>query len=353
MTSRSTLIILTPGFPSDEHDTTCLPAQQCFIRTLNKIFPDLKVVVVAIQYPYRAGRYTWHGNTVIALNSKNMPRLLRPLFWVKTCLRLGAIRSHSRLVGVLSFWCLEEALIGRLFSKWKGTRHLSWISGQDARKTNPFIRWMRPRPDSLVAMSEFLADELERNFKIRPKYLIPNAIDPAAYTGLPVKTLDILGVGSLIPLKQYGIFVDVIAALVSETPSLKAVLCGAGPEMEMLKKKIAALNLSENIELAGELPHPDVLTLMQQSKIMLHPSSYEGYSTVCLEALYAGCHVVSFVVPEKRQMKHWHKANSKDEMIGQCKSILEQESDFSRILLYDMDDSARNMLAIFDYPATT
>ena len=37
---QKTLIILSPGFAKDEADTTCLPAQQVFIKALNKNFPS-------------------------------------------------------------------------------------------------------------------------------------------------------------------------------------------------------------------------------------------------------------------------------------------------------------------------
>jgi glycosyltransferase involved in cell wall biosynthesis len=348
--SRPTLLILTPGFPSDESDTTCLPAHQCFVRALNTVFPDLELVIVAFQYPYRSGRYTWHGNTVIAFNGKLIPKWRRPLFWIKSWLRLNAMNPQG-MIGVLSFWCLEEALVAKFFSNHHRLAHLSWLCGQDARLNNRYFKLVRPKAQQLVAMSPFLADETEKNFGVRPAYIIPNAIDPAEYAPASgERTIDILGVGSLIALKQYTVFVEVVAELVKKNPSLKAVLCGAGPEREKLERMIGDLGLKGNLSLQGECPRAEVLSYMQRAKILLHPSTYEGYSTVCLEALYAGCYVVSFILPEKRDISHWHGVADRAEMTAKCETILSEETDFAPVLVHDMHDSARAMLKLFNYP---
>ena len=37
---EKTLVILTPGFPSNEADTTCLPMQQNLVRSLKLMYPQ-------------------------------------------------------------------------------------------------------------------------------------------------------------------------------------------------------------------------------------------------------------------------------------------------------------------------
>jgi len=99
----------------------------------------------------------------------------------------------------------------------------------------------------------------------------------------------------LIPLKQYHLFIEALSLLKVFFPDIKAVICGNGPEMERLQALASTLHLEKNLLFTGELPHNDVLALMQRSKVFLHPSNYEGFSTVLSEALYAGVHVVSFL----------------------------------------------------------
>jgi glycosyltransferase involved in cell wall biosynthesis len=278
-----------------------------------------------------------------------MPKILRPLLWLKTYLQLNKINT-SEILGVLSFWLHDGALVGGYFAKRKGVKHLSWVTGQDAKKGNPFVSLIRPKPMNLIAMSDFLADQFEKNYSIRPDHVVPNGVNPVAFPPSKVeRTIDLLAAGSLIPLKQYSIFVDVVAELIKVKASLQAVLCGAGPETEMLTNKIATLKLQHAITLKGELQHEQVLAMMTQSKIFLHPSSYEGYSTVCLEALFAGCHVISFIAPEKRVIAHWRIAGTKEDMISQCKTILQHEVDFSSVLVHNMDDCARRIVGLFGY----
>lgn len=56
---------------------------------------------------------------------------------------------------------------------------------------------------------------------------------------------------------------------------------------------ILDLSLSNNIEMTGLLQHHDSVQMMQRAKLLLHPSSYEGFGIVCIEALYARAHVIS------------------------------------------------------------
>ena len=41
------LVIITPGFPANEEDTTCLPSQQLLVRALNRIDPALDIVILS------------------------------------------------------------------------------------------------------------------------------------------------------------------------------------------------------------------------------------------------------------------------------------------------------------------
>ena len=346
---NETLVILSPGFAKDETDTTCLPSQQIFVKALNKNFREINIVIIALHYPYREDQYLWFGNTVISLNGKGFPKFLRPWLWIKAYYRLTKIDKQTKIAGVLSFWCHETALLGKFFASKKKIKHFIWLHGQDARSTNSFVRWINPGSENLIALSDFLADEFERNHNVRPKYIIPNGIDPTLFSTLkPEKQIDVLGVGSLIPLKQYSIFIDVVYELVKYKPTLRAALIGAGPEEKQLRSQIARLNLEPNITLVGEIPHEQVINFMLQSKILLHPSSYEGYSTVCLEALYAACHVVSFQAAENTTIHQWHIVKSKNEMIDWCKRILLQNSvTFAPVLRNTMEDSAKAIVRLF------
>jgi glycosyltransferase involved in cell wall biosynthesis len=346
---RKTLIILSPGFPANEEDSTCLPAQQSFVRSLNKIFPDLKIIILAFEYPFVRSAYSWHNNSVISFAGKNRRKLFRLMIWRKIWQELKKINKQENIIGLLSFWCTETALVGKLFAKKFKLKHYCWVLGQDARKGNKMIRFTKPRSEELIAMSDSLASEFFTNYKIHPKYIIPNGIDPTLFQqNNSEKDIDVSAAGSLITLKRYDIFINVINQVNKNIPSLKAILIGKGEEEKKLISLIEKSDLQNNITLTGEIPHEEVLKIMQRSKIFLHTSSYEGFSGACLEALYAGAHVISFCEPMKQKIDHWHIVKDEKEMFDKTIELLNNPStDFTPVLPFTMDNTAKEMMSLF------
>ena len=106
--------------------------------------------------------------------------------------------------------------------------------------------------------------------------------------------------------------------------------------------------LDNHIAIIGEQLHNEVLKLMQGSKILLHPSSYEGFSTVCLEALYAGMHVISFHKPMKENIKNWHVVKDKNEMAKKAMTLLvDSNIKFERVRVYAMEGAVSAIMDLF------
>lgn len=346
-----TLVILSPGFPKDEADTTCLPAHQVFIKALNKNFPSLKIIILSFQYPFSTSAYNWYGNKVIPFNGMKKGVIARLFLWRHLLRTLHETKKENNITGLFSFWCTECALIGKYFGKRNNLKHFSWITGQDAKKGNKYISLIRPRPYELIAMSDFLSKEFYKNYAVRPLHIIPNGIDPSLFSIQSTeRDITVLGAGSLIPLKQYDVFINVVKEITNEIPGTRAMLCGKGPGEIQLQKLIVRHQLQNNILLTGEKSHAEILQLMRRTKVFLHTSNYEGFSTVCLEALYAGCHVISFIKPMKHDIAHWHIVQSKEEMVKKAMEILHNsETDYTGVLPYTMDDSALAVMQLFNY----
>lgn len=345
MSDQKTLVIISPGFPADENDSTCLPTQQLLVKYINQVFPGIRVVILALQYPYRNEPFTWNGNKVIPLNSKKTPKIFRPLLLWKATRLLKQIDRETKISAVLTFWCGETSLIGKRFAKRNSIPFKIWISGQDARK-NPLVSWIAPSADDLVAMSDFLADEFFKNHKLRPAHTVFNAIESPAQSHF-AKDLDVLGAGSLIRLKRYDSFVRVVKAI-SNKRGINAELVGNGPEEINLEKLIKENLLGQVMTMTGELSHEELLKKMERSKIFIHPSSYEGYSTVCLEALSRGCHVISFTHAEHKPIDHWHIVRDEEEMIEKALELLSKSIDHKSIVVHLMEDTASQMIKLLD-----
>ena len=342
---NKTLIVLIPGFPVNEADTTCLPAQQLLIRKINKLLPSLEIIIIAFQYPFINEEYSWFGNGVIPFNGANKGGISQKILWLKVLRQLHKLKKQKNIMGVFSCWCTECALVGKYFSTRNNLQHYIWICGQDARANNKLVKLIKPDADSLIAISKSVRDEFVKNHKVLPKYIIENGIDTEAYNNKEIeKDIDILGVGSLIPLKQFEILINVVARLKDIRPNIKSVICGDGKEKNKLALMIKNLSLENNIMLTGEISHNEVLLHMQRSKILLHPSSYEGFSGVCIEALYAGAHVISFCDPVEQPVKHWHIVNDIESMYQHSLEILNDvNTDYSPVLVNDMETVQQNL----------
>lgn len=356
MNKRSkTFIIFSPAFPSNESDTIWLPSLQTFVRALNRNYPELDVKIFAFQYPHITEVYKWHNNTVIPFNGWYKKRPARLLMWMKIFFKVRQIKKEQDVIGIFSQWCNECTLVAKYISSFFHIKQFCWIVGQDARASNHYVKYIRPKPTSLITLSDFLADEFYKNHGIKPMYTVPKGIDVSLFDSPPtIKDIDVIGVGSLSILKQYNIFVQIIAELKKSLPNIKAVLCGDGEDRDHIEKMIRDSSLTENIELTGTIQHAEALKMMQRAKILLHPSSYEGFGTVCIEALYAGAHVISFVQPMYQEIKNWSIVKTNEEMQAKALEILTSvQTIYEPVLVYSADDAAKKIMQLFNYTMYT
>ena len=349
MSNKEILIILSPGFPESEADSTCLPMQQQFVRALKEMHPELDIVVLTFQYPYHRKEYNWFEIKVIPFGGRNKGGFHKLLLRNKINSTLKKLYRERQIVGLFSFWYNECAFIGKKFAAKYGVKHYCWILGQDARKGNEYPKLLPPLSNELVALSDFIQNEFERNHGIKPQFVIPPGIDETLFSSIPKeKDIDLLGVGSLIPLKQYDIFIEIVVELKKQMPRIKVLLAGKGPEREKLQSLISKFNLESSVTMTGELPYSEVLKLMQRAKVFLHPSSYEGFGCVCLEALHAGARVISFCKPMNAQITHWHIVKDKDAAIANALKILsDQHTEYNPVKEFSINNTVTAMMKLW------
>ena len=349
-TKSKALLVFSPAFAADEADTAWLPSLQNFVRALDKNFPQLKVIVFAFQYPHSNQKYSWQKTGVIPFNGLHKNKVSRLMMWVKIFMEVRQIKRSHQVLGILSMWCTECAFVGKYAGRFFRLVHFCWIVGQDARATNTYVKRIRPQPSSLITISDFLVDEFYRNHRIKPLHVIPMGIDISLFGPQPKKDIDVIGAGSLSRLKQYDLFVEIVAKLKKKLPGLTAMLCGDGEDRNRIEEMIRQHSMEEFLALSGHLPYADVLKFMQRSKILLHPSSYEGFGMVCLEALYAGAHVISFTQPMHHDIKNWHVVKTTEEMQAKASELLtSSDTVYEPVLVYSMDDTAKAIMNLFEY----
>lgn len=345
----ATFVILTPGFPENEEDSTCLPAFQQFALSLQKLYPQYELVVITFQYPFKKREYVWNEIRVIALGGNNRPLLSRFLIWIQAYRALKQLKKETQIIGLLSLWLSECALVGKVFSKVHHLKHFMWLIGQDAKKSNQYIKRIRPKGEEIIAMSDFLEEEYFQNHGRRPFMIAENGIIPGSFPefNAGARPIDVLGVGSLIPLKNYALFIEIIADLKREIPQIQAVIVGTGEEEHRLKTLVKVLGLEQNLRFAGLQPHAAVFDLMNQSKVFLHTSHYEGNSTVLMEALYSGCYTFSTRPLSNTPVEHLYILSDKESFVNALRDHFRKKPLNTRVVFNTMDASVTKIMELY------
>ena len=112
----------------------------------------------------------------------------------------------------------------------------------------------------------------------------------------------ILSVARQYPRKNTSFLISAMKNVVSKIPNAKLFVIGGGPMERSLRAQVSDLELSNNIEILGEVPeNDDVLKAYEKAHIFCLPSLQEGFGIVFLEAMCAGLPVVAMnvsAVPE-------------------------------------------------------
>lgn len=290
----SRIILITPGFTADEYDRNCLPTLQLYVETL--LSQQLEVHIVALDYPFSEKNYVWKGATVHPCGGRNSRWLKPRTIWraIRHCRRLLETPQPTLLHSFWLGWCSG---IGEWVSRRKKTPHLTTLMGQDVLPPNRhrFRFLTKARQRRLVALSDFQNDIFEKNAGFRAAHVIPWGASAAETPKtLPeYRPLDVLGVGSFISLKKWDKWLKTIALARKEKPELRAELIGGGPLYAVLQQYAAQLGLTDCVRFSGDLPRPEVLKKMLETRVLLHTSEYESQGYVLTEAAMNGCRIVS------------------------------------------------------------
>ena len=121
----------------------------------------------------------------------------------------------------------------------------------------------------------------------------PAGPDPPPTQGLPAKY--ILMVGTLEPRKNYLRAIQAFARFQSQGFSdwHLVIAGGKGWGSEQVDALVGQLGLSQTVTLMGRVTPPVLATLYRQAGALFYPSLYEGFGFPILEAMVAGCPVVT------------------------------------------------------------
>jgi len=307
MHSNKHILILTPGFARDEADYLCIPPLQAYLPALQAAEPGIRITVVALHYPYQAREYTWKGISVHALGGNNVRTPWGKLnLWRKARSRFKAIHKNHPVDVIHSLWMQECTWLGQGLARKYGLGQVATVQGQDVMPGNRYLSRIRSEGLDVVVLSEragaLLSEQWQGKMTLNPWGLGETDLKTSPQKE---RDIDVLGVGSLVPVKNWSLFVDTIAQLSQDNPDLQVKLLGEGPERSKLEKQIAEKGLQKVIELKGEVPREEVLAWMRRSKVLLHTAHYEGQGYIFPEAFSQGMRIVSTPVGMAEAGPHW------------------------------------------------
>jgi glycosyltransferase involved in cell wall biosynthesis len=290
------ILILTPGFAADENDHNCIPPLQILVRDLCK--NGVEVHIITLEYPFRAEPYQWHGAKVYPCNGQNRK-------WLKFRTSARAIKQSNTLAsqykfdGLHAFWLNRTTMIGlNIAEKLKLPFYVTCM-GQDVLKPNSYLinrlKKNQSQGHQVIVLSKYHEEKLFESCGLRANQQIPWGIADNFNTFIDKKnrTIDVLGVGSLLPVKNWSKWLQVIQQVALNYPKIKCTLIGDGPLRSVLEAEAVDLGISENVVFLGNIARQQVLESMSQAKALLHTANFESFCFVLLEAQANGCYLVS------------------------------------------------------------
>lgn len=183
----------------------------------------------------------------------------------------------------------------------------------DVEGTRPQRRRMRrvrrlfPRADRIVAISHGVGDDVLRHGGCTPEQLHV-LHNPALDAGLAARALEppghpwleasgppvVIGVGRLVPQKDFDTLLRAFARVRSRVAS-RLLILGEGRERDRLETRARELGVADDVSLPGM--HGNPVAAMARAGVFVLSSAWEGFGNVVVEALAAGCPVVSTDCP--------------------------------------------------------
>jgi glycosyltransferase involved in cell wall biosynthesis len=170
------------------------------------------------------------------------------------------------------------------------------------RLTPQFVKWFYPRADTIVAVSQGVAENLVDiglpSQKIKAIYnpiVTPELSEKLQQSiahpwFLPGQPPVILGVGRLEKQKDFPTLIHAFAR-VRQQHQVRLMILGEGSERSHLESLVQELGLTEDVFFGGFVANP--YAYMAQATVLVLSSAWEGFGNVLVEAMAAGTPVVS------------------------------------------------------------
>ena len=233
---------------------------------------------------------------------------LRGLFRLAECLRknqFDLVQTHTSKAGVIGRVAAKLARVPSIVHTVHGFAFHEYSSKFVIFLVSSIERFAATMSNRIVTVSN-CHREWALTLKIAsPEKIvaIPNGIDPLSVPaefdreafrrslGVGDTEMLVVSIGRLSSQKGFSYLLDAVAALPAHEPTCKFIIVGEGPMRRELEDSIARHELHDRLTLLGF--RRDIAEFYAAADLIVQPSFREGLSISLLEAMAAGCPIIT------------------------------------------------------------
>jgi glycosyltransferase involved in cell wall biosynthesis len=199
------------------------------------------------------------------------------------------VKFRPEIVFCKSTLKLSHGLFAKYALGAKFVASLHNTSEIDLLKRFPLLCWVLGRADLIFVVAQEIEDGIKRLVPEARIVCTPTGVDLEIFQdrSLPRKK-QLLAVGSFKSKKGYSYLVDAMAEFFPRHPDFTLLIAGDGERRTEIKEQIKSKNLQEKILLLGVVQREHLVQLLNESKLFVMSSLYEGFPKALLEALACG-----------------------------------------------------------------
>jgi glycosyltransferase involved in cell wall biosynthesis len=298
------VLIVTPWYPSSSSKYLGI-----FVKDQAKaLSEDNEVIVIHAAMNLEKNLISWDDEdnilTIHLLFKENpfhltlMTFVIKMFFLIRKLIKSGKrpdiIHAHVYSSGFVS------VLLGKIFDiPVVITEHSNNFYFDRLTKNDKKIaRFAFNNADCVITVSKCLWSVLSKMGIENKHCVIPNVIKASSFSQLAPGKIDIqkkriVSIGRLVKDKGHEYLIESARILRDMRNDFEIVIIGGGDEKNKLTEMILKNDLTDYVRLLGQVSNEEKIKILQQSAFYVHPSLYENFGVVLIEAMAAGKPVVS------------------------------------------------------------
>jgi glycogen synthase len=172
---------------------------------------------------------------------------------------------------------------------------------------NYWLHWPLRASDALLPCSRHEADVMRTMGLRQPLEVVPLWLDPASIPpehdqpSLPTDdgSQYLLFIGQLTPRKGYDLTMRALPLVLARHPRVRLrIVSGLNQaDREAMQRMARDLGVEGQVDFLGRVDDARLVRLFRDARLYVTPTRYEGFGLTLLEAMAAGCPIVSSDIP--------------------------------------------------------